>query len=62
MAADPPAIIEFGQFSMLPHRRLLLADGPPITLGDPALQIAAGPRGIAAPNLKSRAVTWHPKL
>jgi len=29
--SDPPAIIEFG--SIFPHRRQLLADGRPITLG-----------------------------
>src|SRR4029077_13630600 len=30
---DPPAIIEFGRFRILPHRRELLADGRPIRLG-----------------------------
>ena len=30
---DPPAIIEFGRFGILPHRRQLLADGRPIRLG-----------------------------
>jgi DNA-binding winged helix-turn-helix (wHTH) protein len=31
--SDPPAIIEFGRFGILPHRRQLLADGRPIRLG-----------------------------
>ena len=32
--SDPPAIIEFGNFRIFPHRRQLLADGRPIALGD----------------------------
>src|SRR5262245_49198788 len=31
--SDPAAIIEFGHFSILPHRRQLLAEGRPIRLG-----------------------------
>jgi DNA-binding winged helix-turn-helix (wHTH) protein len=31
--SDPTAIIEFGHFSILPHRRQLLAEGRPIRLG-----------------------------
>ena len=31
--SDPPAIIEFGRFGILRHRRQLLADGRPIRLG-----------------------------
>jgi len=37
--SDPPAIIEFGNFRMLPHRRQLLADGQPIALGDRAFDV-----------------------
>jgi hypothetical protein len=47
--SDPPAIIEFGSFSILPHRRQLLADGRPIRLGGrrlrPAVGAARGARG-----------------
>ena len=32
-ASDAPAIIEFGRFRLVPHRRELLADGRPIKLG-----------------------------
>ena len=35
--SDPPAIIEFG--SIFPHRRQLLADGRPITLGGRAFDV-----------------------
>jgi DNA-binding winged helix-turn-helix (wHTH) protein len=31
--SDPPAIIKFGRFVILPHRRQLVADGRPIRLG-----------------------------
>jgi DNA-binding winged helix-turn-helix (wHTH) protein len=31
--SEPPAIIEFGRFRLVPHRRELLADGQPIHLG-----------------------------
>ena len=37
--SDPPAIIEFGRFSILPHRRRLLADGRPIRLGGRAFDL-----------------------
>ena len=37
--SDPPAIIEFGHFSILPHRRQLLAEGRPIRLGGRAFDL-----------------------
>ncbi|MBV9202138.1 MAG: winged helix-turn-helix domain-containing protein, partial [Alphaproteobacteria bacterium] len=37
--SDPPAIIEFGRFSILPRRRQLLADGQPIGLGGRAFDL-----------------------
>ena len=37
--SDPPAIIEFGNFRILPHRRQLLADGQPIALGGRAFDV-----------------------
>jgi DNA-binding winged helix-turn-helix (wHTH) protein len=37
--SDPPAIIEFGHFSILPHRRQLLAEGRPIALGGRAFDL-----------------------
>jgi DNA-binding response OmpR family regulator len=37
--SDPPAIIEFGHFSIFPHRRQLLSDGRPITLGGRAFDV-----------------------
>src|SRR5580704_14954210 len=37
--SDPPAIIEFGHFSILPHRRQLLAGGRPIRLGGRAFDL-----------------------
>jgi DNA-binding winged helix-turn-helix (wHTH) protein len=37
--SDPPAIIEFGHLSILPHRRQLLADGRPIRLGGRAFDL-----------------------
>ena len=37
--SDPLAIIEFGSFSILPHRRQLLADGRPIRLGGRAFDL-----------------------
>src|SRR6516162_7710670 len=37
--SDPPAIIEFGNFRIFPHRRQLLADGQPIALGDRAFDV-----------------------
>ena len=37
--ADPAAIIEFGRFGILPHRRQLLADGRPIKLGGRAFDL-----------------------
>src|ERR1700751_4768903 len=37
--SDPPAIIEFGNLRILPHRRQLTADGQPITLGGRAFDV-----------------------
>jgi predicted ATPase/DNA-binding winged helix-turn-helix (wHTH) protein len=37
--SDPPAIIEFGHFRILPHRRQLLAQGRPIRLGGRAFDL-----------------------
>jgi len=37
--SDPSAIIEFGRFSILPHRRQLLAEGQPIRLGGRAFDL-----------------------
>ena len=37
--SDPPAIIEFGRFGILPHRRQLLADRRPIRLGGRAFDL-----------------------
>ena len=37
--SDPPAIIEFGHFSILPHRRQLLAHGRPVRLGGRAFDL-----------------------
>jgi len=37
--SDPPAIIELGRFSILPHRRQLLAEGRPIRLGGRAFDL-----------------------
>ncbi|MBV9201906.1 MAG: winged helix-turn-helix domain-containing protein [Alphaproteobacteria bacterium] len=37
--SDAPASIEFGHFSILPHRRQLLANGQPITLGGRAFDV-----------------------
>jgi DNA-binding winged helix-turn-helix (wHTH) protein/predicted ATPase/class 3 adenylate cyclase len=37
--SDPPAIIEFGHFSILPHRRQLLAEGQPVRLGGRAFDL-----------------------
>ncbi len=37
--SDAPASIEFGHFSIFPHRRQLLADGRPITLGGRAFDV-----------------------
>jgi hypothetical protein len=33
LTSETPAIIEFGRFRIVPHRRELLADGRPIRLG-----------------------------
>src|SRR3984893_8290911 len=33
LTSETPAIIKFGHFSIVPHRRELLADGRPIRLG-----------------------------
>src|SRR3984957_17319518 len=37
--AQAPAAIEFGRFSVLPHRRELLADGRPLDLGGRAFDV-----------------------
>ena len=37
--SDTPASIEFGNFSIFPHRRQLFADGRPITLGGRAFDV-----------------------
>src|SRR5271157_3781605 len=37
--SDLPAIIEFGHFSILPHRRQLLDEGRPIRLGGRAFDL-----------------------
>ena len=37
--SDSPAIIEFGHFSILPHRRQLLAEGRPVRLGGRAFDL-----------------------
>ena len=37
--SDPPAIIEFGRFGILRHRRQLLADGQPTKLGGRAFDL-----------------------
>jgi len=37
--SDAPASIEFGHFSILPHRRQLLVDGRPISLGGRAFDV-----------------------
>jgi TolB-like protein/DNA-binding winged helix-turn-helix (wHTH) protein/class 3 adenylate cyclase/tetratricopeptide (TPR) repeat protein len=37
--SDPPASIEFGRFSILPHRRQLFADGQPIAVGSRAFDV-----------------------
>src|SRR5260370_2216844 len=36
---DAPAIVEFGRFRVVPHRRELLADGWPIKLGGRAFDV-----------------------
>ena len=37
--SDRAAIIEFGRFSILPHRRQLLAEGRPVRLGGRAFDL-----------------------
>ena len=37
--SDPPAIVEFGNFRILPYRRQLIADGQPIALGGRAFDV-----------------------
>src|SRR3954453_525337 len=37
--AQAPAAIEFGRFSVLPHRRELLSEGRPLELGGRALDV-----------------------
>jgi predicted ATPase/DNA-binding winged helix-turn-helix (wHTH) protein len=39
LASETPAIIEFGHFRVLPHRRELLADGAPVKLGGRAFDV-----------------------
>src|SRR5215469_16489766 len=60
--SDAPASIEFGHFSIFPHRRQLLADGRPITLGDRAFDVLialveASGAVVSKDELLSRA--WH---
>ena len=47
--SETPAIIEFGRFRILPHRRELLVDGQPIRIGgrafDVLLALIEAPRG-----------------
>src|SRR6202040_4486090 len=38
-SAHVPAAIEFGRFSVLPHRRELLAEGQPLELGGRAFDV-----------------------
>src|SRR3984893_1664637 len=37
--SETPAIIEFGRFRILPHRRELLVDGQPIRIGGRAFDV-----------------------
>src|ERR1700739_1557515 len=37
--SEPPAIVEFGRFRILPHRRELLVDGQPIRIGGLAFDV-----------------------
>ena len=39
LATETPAIIEFGHFRVVPHRRELLADGLPVKLGGRAFDM-----------------------
>jgi len=36
---ETPAIVEFGRFRILPHRRELLVDGQPIRIGGRAFDV-----------------------
>jgi DNA-binding winged helix-turn-helix (wHTH) protein len=38
-SAQSPAAIEFGRFSVLPHRRVLLTEGRPLALGGRAFDV-----------------------
>src|SRR5690348_3940132 len=38
-ASNPPEIVEFGHFRVLPHRRELCADGEPVKLGGRAFDV-----------------------
>ena len=63
--SDAPAIIEFGHFSIFPHRRQLLADGRPITLGGRAFDVLmalveASGAVVSKDELLSRA--WHGRV
>jgi DNA-binding winged helix-turn-helix (wHTH) protein len=39
LASETPAVIEFGHFGIVPHRRELLADGRPVNLGGRAFDM-----------------------
>src|SRR5438270_8076281 len=39
LMSETPAIIEFGHFRIVPHRRELLAGGQPITLGGRTIDV-----------------------
>ena len=41
--AQAPAAIEFGRFSVLPHRRELFAEGRPMDLGGRAFAVLIAP-------------------
>jgi hypothetical protein len=63
LASKTPAIIEFGRFRVVPHRRELLADGQPIHLGGRTFDVLMalidawrrGPRRCSARQLDGRA-------
>jgi hypothetical protein len=46
---ETPAIVEFGRFRILPHRRELLADGQPIRIGGRAFDVLSGSAGSHLP-------------
>jgi hypothetical protein len=38
--SETPAIVEFGRFRILPHRRQLLIEGQPIRIGGRAFDVS----------------------